>query len=113
MLAVDIQARASSSLTMQYSKTPRPRPPSWAGTVMPKYPSSASRASRDAGIWTFCGSSSLATGSTSSMANRRACSCSFSRSGVCHGGSSTGGSGCQVSFTSLDVIVGSLLGGRG
>ena len=27
MLAVDIQARASSSLTMQYSKTPSPRPP--------------------------------------------------------------------------------------
>ena len=36
MLAVDIQARASSSLTMQYSKTPSPRPPASAGTVMPK-----------------------------------------------------------------------------
>ncbi|WP_242473370.1 hypothetical protein [Blastococcus sp. TML/M2B] len=36
MLADDIQARASSSLTMQYSKTPRPRPPCSAGTVMPK-----------------------------------------------------------------------------
>jgi hypothetical protein len=36
MLAVDIQARASSSLTMQYSKTPRPRPPCSVGTVMPK-----------------------------------------------------------------------------
>ncbi len=36
MLAVDIQARASSSLTMQYSKTPRPSPPCSAGTVMPK-----------------------------------------------------------------------------
>jgi hypothetical protein len=33
---------------------------------------------------------------------------------VCHGGSSTGGSGCHVSEAvsfSLDVIVGSLLGG--
>src|SRR4051812_6392643 len=39
------------------------------------------------------------------MAKRRACSCSFSRSGVCHGGSSRGGSGCQVSF---DVTVGLL-----
>jgi hypothetical protein len=36
MLAVDIHARASSSLTMQYSKTPSPRPPCSAGTVMPK-----------------------------------------------------------------------------
>ena len=36
MLAVDIHARASSSLTMQYSKTPSPRPPFSAGTVMPK-----------------------------------------------------------------------------
>jgi hypothetical protein len=31
---------------------------------------------------------------------------------VCHGGSSAGGCGSQVSF-SLDVIVGRLLGGRG
>src|SRR3954470_6381684 len=65
------------------------------------------RSSNDPGISPFCGSSSLATGSTSSIANRRACSCSFSRSGGCHGGSSTGGSGCQVSV-SLDVIVGYL-----
>jgi hypothetical protein len=36
MLAVDIQARASSSLTMQYSKTPSPSPPASTGTVIPK-----------------------------------------------------------------------------
>ena len=34
--AVLIHARASSSDTMQYSKTPRPSPPCSAGTVMPK-----------------------------------------------------------------------------
>ena len=105
MLATLIHARASSSLTRQYSKTPSPRPPSPAGMVIPNQPSSPSRSSSRCGISPFCGSSSLATGSTSSMANLRACSCSFSRSGVCHGGSSTGGSGCQVSV-SLDVIVG-------
>ena len=57
----------------------------------------------------FCGSSSLATGSTSSIANRRACSCSSSRSGVCHGGSRAGGGGSMVpgsSVLALDVIVG-------
>jgi hypothetical protein len=36
MLAVLIHARASSSDTMQYSKTPSPRPPFSFGTVMPK-----------------------------------------------------------------------------
>src|SRR3954464_14882858 len=59
------------------------------------------RSSRDCGISPFCGSSSFATGSTSSMAKRRACSWSFSRSGVCHGGSSTGGCGSQVSSVEL------------
>ncbi len=72
MLATLSQARESSSEIRAYSNTPRPRPPSVTGMSSPKYPSSAIRASRLAGISPCCGSSSLATGSTSSIAKLRA-----------------------------------------
>src|SRR3546814_1287467 len=69
MLLTLIQARASSSVTRQYSRHPRPRPPYSLGIVIPKKPISASLARRDSGISRRSGSYSLAIGKTSLIAN--------------------------------------------
>jgi len=77
-----IQARASSSVIRQYSNTPNPSPPYCSGMTMPKYPISASWSRRLMGISPCSGSSLLASGSTSRMANSRAVSWISRRSSV-------------------------------
>src|SRR5690242_11776953 len=83
-LATLIQARASSSATMQYSNTPRPSPPYSVGTRMPNSPMSAIADSSESGISPCTGSSSLATGSTRSIAKRRTASRIDRRSSVAY-----------------------------
>jgi hypothetical protein len=82
MLALLIQARASSSVTRQYSKTPRPSPPYCSDVRIPKKPSSPIFFRISAGISPCTGSSSLATGRISSIANWRASRWIASRSSV-------------------------------
>ena len=77
-----IQARASSSVIRQYSKTPSPSPPYCSGMTMPKYPMSAIFWISSRGMSPFSGSSRLATGSTSFMAKVRAVSWIMRRSSV-------------------------------
>ncbi len=98
MLATLIQALASSSATMQYSNAPSPSPP--YSPVDGDAEEAVARHLRPAatrGISPFTGSSSLATGSTSSAANRRAVACRASRSGVRYCGATTGTGGSSLS----------------